>query len=380
MDIINSIVQELSDIHFIGQFIGWLHSLIGDYGLTVVLFTVLLTIIKLPLDYWQRLSMKKTAVMQKALEPQMQAIDKKYPNDPQRANLEKQELLKKSGMSLFGGCLPLIVTMFIFIVMFQGLSAYSTYSSNMLFNKLADSYNEAYLAVYSAEQIEADEAALLKLKDEYGYDSAEYKALAEAIAQKRSDANKAAQPAVAKTFDEEHEGFLWVRNIYRPDTSAKVFATYDEAINPKGSGIGIDKEKITKSEYDVIYDAVMTSETAKGYFGGNWNGLFILPVLSIAFSIVSQLITQWINKKKGVPVDPQTASTNKMMMFMMPIMYAFFVFQYTAAFAVYIVCNAFISMGMGFVLNKLVEKKAEAAVMEKLKNNGSDNRPKYVRK
>ena len=166
MDIINSIVQELSDIHFIGQFIGWLHSVVGDYGLTVVLFTLLLTIIKLPLDYWQRLSMKKTAVLQKALDPQIKAIEKKYPNDPQRVNVEKQALMKKSGVSLFGGCLPLIVTMVIFVAMFQGLSAYSTYSSNMLFNKLAKGYNEAYLAVYSAQEIEADNAAIKALEEQ----------------------------------------------------------------------------------------------------------------------------------------------------------------------------------------------------------------------
>ena len=39
------------------------------------------------------------------LAPLQQAIQKKYPNDPQKANLEMQKLYKEEGVSMFGGCL-----------------------------------------------------------------------------------------------------------------------------------------------------------------------------------------------------------------------------------------------------------------------------------
>lgn len=399
MDIITSISQELSDIFFIGQFIGWVHDLVHNYGLTVILFTLFLKLLTLPLDYWSRLKMKKTSVAQRELKPLIEQIDKKYPDDPNKASMEKQALFKKYNISVTGGCLPLIVTMVIFYFMFKGLSAYSSYSANMLYNKLADSYNSAYNGVYSYEQrmldkqeideytidIEALEAEIAEttdqaLKEEKQIELDEKIAFRALRINERSElenkANEAATKAAAKTFDNEREGFLWVKNIYRPDTSSKVFATYSEAISSGSSGQGIDKDKITKEQYDLIYNAVMQSEAGKGYTGGNWNGLFILPVLSIGLAFLSSLIGQKSNQVKGAVVDPQVEKSNKMMMFMMPLLYALFVFQYTSAFAIYMVCSALFSILTGFIINPITDKKAEAAVRAQF----DANKPGYMRK
>ncbi len=396
MDIIGSISQSLSDIHFIGQFVGWIHGLVNDYGLTVILFTLFLKLLTLPLDFWSRLSMKKTSAAQKRLKPYIEDIDKKYPDNPQKANMEKQALFKKYNIKVAGGCLPLIVTMVIFIFMFQGLSAYSSYSGNMLYNKLAASYNKAYNESYAYEQRVSDEEILKGIKEQIGQLETieqngalteeeqarltelktQYENTLAEVSLKEKTAGDAGAKAAADTFDKEREGFLWIKNIYRPDTSAQVFAKYEEAAGKGAGSQGIDKNKVSKEDYDLIYNAVMTSEAGKGYTNNHWNGLFILPVLSIGLSFLSTFIGQKANKVKGAVEDPQMEKSNKIMMFMMPLIYAFFVFQYTSAFSVYMVCSALFSILTGFIINPITDKKAEAAVAAQF----DSNKPSYMRK
>lgn len=125
------------------------------------------------------------------------------------------------------------------------------------------------------------------------------------------------------------------------------------------------KVSFTESDYNLIYNAVMEySETGKGYFDSHWNGLLILPLLSIGLSFLSTIISQRLNRTKDDVVDEQTQKSNRMMMFMMPIMLAFFVFTYTAAFAVYMVSNSFLSIlssiAMTPIINKSAQKKVDA--------------------
>lgn len=120
----------------------------------------------------------------------------------------------------------------------------------------------------------------------------------------------------------------------------------------------------------------MLSDAGKGYTGNHWNGLIILPVLSIGLAFVSSLISQKANKVKGGVEDPQMEKSNKMMMFMMPLIYAFFVFQYTAAFSVYMVFSALFSILAGLIINPITDKKAEAAIRAQF----DSNKPSYMRK
>ncbi|MEG1923956.1 MAG: membrane protein insertase YidC [Clostridia bacterium] len=402
MDIINTISQKLSDIQLIGQFVGWLHSWIHDYGLTVIIFTCFLKLATLPLDFWQRYSMKKSSALQEELKPQMLKIDKQFANDQQRAMQEKQKINKKYGVSFASGCLPLIVTMAVFMFMFTGLSAYSSYSSNVLYNTLVKSYNTAYCETYLPSDITKDKEEiakieiqikdtnkLLKSAQEAG-DEEKVELLAKEIVtitalkkektalknKREAQAGANGSAAVSKTFDEKREGFLWVKNIYLPDTWVKVFPSYYDATKTGGNGQGIDKTKVTPENYKIIEEAVMKSKAGKGYFGANWNGLLLLPLLSIGLSLLSSFIAQKMNVAKNATVDPQTAKTNKIMMFVTPLIFAFFVFQYTSAFGVYMVANSIMTILLGLIINPITDKIAMRKVSEKF----DSLKPTYSRK
>ena len=63
-------------------------------------------------------------------------------------------------------------------------------------------------------------------------------------------------------------------------------------------------------------------------------------------------------------VDGTAAQTNKMMMWMMPIMFGVFSFMYTASFSLYLIVSTLFSMCSSLIINKIVEKKFEKRIIK----------------
>ncbi|MEW8959731.1 MAG: YidC/Oxa1 family membrane protein insertase, partial [Moorella sp. (in: firmicutes)] len=93
---------------------------IPNYGLAIILFTILVKVILYPLTYKQLRSMKK---MQE-LQPKIQELQKKYKNNPQKAQQAMMELYQKEGVNPLGGCLPLLVQMPILFALFSALRVF----------------------------------------------------------------------------------------------------------------------------------------------------------------------------------------------------------------------------------------------------------------
>ena len=68
-----------------------LYGIIGNYGWTVVLFTLLVRLVLLPLDFKSRKSMRAMSKVQ----PKVQELQKKYANDKEKLNQKTMELYKK---------------------------------------------------------------------------------------------------------------------------------------------------------------------------------------------------------------------------------------------------------------------------------------------
>ncbi len=102
----------------------WLHSFVKNYGLAIIMLTILINIALFPLKYKSIISAQK---MQK-LQPQMKAIQEKYKKykstDPKRQqmNSEVMALYKAHGVNPLGGCLPLVLQMPFFIAFYNLLS------------------------------------------------------------------------------------------------------------------------------------------------------------------------------------------------------------------------------------------------------------------
>lgn len=86
-----------------------IYNLIDNYGLTLIIVTILIRLITIPLTVMSQKSMAKTQLIQ----PELMKLQEKYKNDKEKLSREMQKLYTKHNVNPMGGCLPLIVQMFI---------------------------------------------------------------------------------------------------------------------------------------------------------------------------------------------------------------------------------------------------------------------------
>ena len=96
-----------------------IYAVIGNYGLAIIVLTLLSRIVMLPLTIKQTRSMRKM----QALQPEVNRIRAKYKGNKQKMNEEMMALYKESGVNPLGGCFPMLLQMPIFIALFSVLRA-----------------------------------------------------------------------------------------------------------------------------------------------------------------------------------------------------------------------------------------------------------------
>ncbi|MEA2476682.1 MAG: YidC/Oxa1 family rane protein insertase [Actinomycetota bacterium] len=94
-----------------------LYALVRNYGVAIILLTIIVRLILLPLSRKQIKSMRE---MQK-IQPEVKKLQAKYKGDRQKLNEEMMKLYKEHGVNPFGGCLPLVAQMPVFIGLFRVL-------------------------------------------------------------------------------------------------------------------------------------------------------------------------------------------------------------------------------------------------------------------
>jgi len=111
-------IRPISEYIFIPLF-GMLHLIIPNYGIVIIVFSIL---IKLALHPLTKTSMRSMRNMQK-LQPMMQEIREKYKNDPQQVNIQTMKLYKEYGINPAGGCLPLLIQLPILYALYSLFTA-----------------------------------------------------------------------------------------------------------------------------------------------------------------------------------------------------------------------------------------------------------------
>jgi YidC/Oxa1 family membrane protein insertase len=94
------------------------YKYVGNYGIAIILLTVVTKVLFYPLTVKSMRSMK---AMQ-ALQPQVNALRNKYKSDPQRLQKETLELYRKHKVNPMGGCLPMVAQIPIFYALYLALS------------------------------------------------------------------------------------------------------------------------------------------------------------------------------------------------------------------------------------------------------------------
>ncbi len=94
-----------------------IYDFVGNWGWTIVIFTILVKLVLFPLSYKGLMSMQKL----KDLAPKMKELREKYKNDPAKMNQQMMALYKKHGANPMGGCLPMLLQIPIFFALYRVL-------------------------------------------------------------------------------------------------------------------------------------------------------------------------------------------------------------------------------------------------------------------
>ena len=452
-------------LNWLGQFARVIIEGVGIVGLGIVVFNLVLKAITLPFDIYQRVTSRKQNLIMQQMQPELEKLQKQYANDKQMYSQKMLELQKKNGYSIFGACLPMIVSFVILIVAWQGFRAYSQYANLSNFVRMSESYNAAVLEnsvdgkdfgyrsdengeVFYLKEGEEEQTFPVKWEDgkvfdagdptivytmtdlpegkylkvestdtakyifyrynvetnvlrEYKLDIDRFAAAMKALPEDTAGAAdaiaaaKAYDPAKPETesalsgaatayigkigadaaaakFREDDPGFLWIKNVWYPDVSYDhPIPTYDDFSSQFRTEKVVTAQNEEKNVTDLItstrYEA-LTASLAEEKDAPN--GYFILIVLSIGFMLLSQIVAMKSTKtaNKYQTVDGQGATTQKMMLVVMPIIYAIFSFAYSAAFSIYMTMSSIVAIIVtllcNLILGRIFKKKEEKALVE----------------
>ncbi|MBP5307944.1 MAG: YidC/Oxa1 family membrane protein insertase [Clostridia bacterium] len=153
--------------------------------------------------------------------------------------------------------------------------------------------------------------------------------------------------------------FLWVKNVWMPDVSyehpvvsdSKNFQSKISTAATRSCSCDRTLLPVDQSVYDTVTAGLYKQKEQA-------NGYFIMVVLSIITMFLSQFVMQKMQKAQLElqSVDGQAAMTQKMMMWIMPVMFGFFAFSYSTAFSIYMTVSSVLSTVSSVLINVLIEK------------------------
>ena len=311
-----------------GYLLEWLYRFAGDYGLALILFSVVVKLLLAPFTA----KSKKSSMKMSRLTPRLKLIQEKYANDPQKQNEAMQALYKSEGVSMGGGCLWSLIPLFIIFPLFTVIREPLVYMLHIAKN---DANNIVDL-------IKA--AGLVDAKSLYG--------------------QMVAAPMVPKMLELVQSGVLVPTEAQMASLQA---LTEVQRAGINFQFLGIDLAATPTWNF-----------WAGAFWAGGWAtiGAFLLPVLSAAVQLVSMAVTMKVNNSlvtnekgiqdKAAAEESQVNKTSKAMMWVGPIMSLMIGFGYPAALSVYWFSQGVISMIIDVVLTVKYRKIYDAEDAERL--------------
>ncbi|MBP3426685.1 MAG: YidC/Oxa1 family membrane protein insertase [Clostridia bacterium] len=282
-----------------------LQTVINNYAITIILFTILIKLAVMPLNLKSRRSTMRTA----ALQPQMKALQEKYKDDQEKLSQKMQELYRKEGVSPMGGCLPMIISMFILFAMFYALRVFAN-----------EQLVVQFLTFYHNPEIDPSTLtdSFLWIRNLWMPDSpfatylpdVQSLQLIEFDVWNRVSAELAASGVIpeALAFADRNAAMAFVNEVAAPFIASDVYAPYIAAVP------GLANLSILGIIRFTIYQV--------------GNGWFVLPLLSIATQILMQKLTM---QQQGEQMQQQ----GKTMIYVMTFMSLYFCAIYNSGFALY---------------------------------------------
>ena len=150
-----------------GFVLNFIYELIGNYGVAIILFSILIKLAMLPISIKQQKTMKKSVKIQ----AKMKEIQFKYKNNPEKLNQETMELYKTENMSPFSGCFSAIAQIILLFAVFYLVRSPLTYmkkvDANIIqkYTKIAQEYELSTNSAYPEIELIREKDNIFELKN-----------------------------------------------------------------------------------------------------------------------------------------------------------------------------------------------------------------------
>nr|WP_201757196.1 YidC/Oxa1 family membrane protein insertase [Colidextribacter sp. OB.20] len=290
------------------------YNLFNSYGIALILFAIVVKLILFPVTLKQKKSMIQTTM----LSEQMKKLQKQYGKDRERYNVELQKLYEKEHVNPMGGCLWSLIPMFVLIALYGIIREPLTYFMSM-----------------SAEQIQT-------LATQLDWSR---------VAVSNGWVTAAVMEKAENLFQNGAYNQLYLLSLVKP-----------ENLEVLKAATGANSLFVLNFEFLGINLAdIPTWKFWTGKLEWSFIGLFILPLVSTAVSFLSMKVSMVTNQMSREQKNPQMDSTNKMMLWMMPIMSLWIGFTVPAGLSVYWIAQYFVTMVQEYICGKMLKKDYEAA-------------------
>lgn len=308
----------------LGFIIRQIYNIVPNYGWAIIIFTILIKLILLPLQVKSQKSMKK----QQKIQPVLQELQKKYANDKEKLQTETMKIYKENGVSMTGGCLPLLIQFPILIGLYRVIQRPLSYLRGVDFK--------------------ADDV-IAKVSDIVAKMAADPK-VSHAV-----DAIKNLQPEeLAKTISKQYEIQFTTWCNYLADKGEKLV---DWTLNFKF--FGLDLAKTPSNGFSALIHGDFSNMATVC--------LLIIPILAV--------LTTWYSMHQSQKMSGQTqqnqnnendtaTAMSKSMNFMMPLMTGYFTIILPSAMGIYWIVSSVMQVVTQFILNIILDKKEDDFVVK----------------
>lgn len=326
--------------NFLYSVLASINGVIGNYGVSIIIFTILIRMLCMPFDYRSRKGMRKMTLLQ----PKLNELQRKYGNDKQKFQQKQAELMRKEGYNPLSGCLPMLLTWPLMIAMFTAMRTIANEQLAMqTFHYLAGEQNiisaaERFLWVKNIWMADS-------LFTPTAPDAAALQMLTQDVWQKALDLLRQdpdLMAAMAKNISVDLLDF---------STREAMSQSVSQMLNVLQTLPNYTSAIATVPGWSNLNFFLFSVTLYKDY-----NGLLILPVTAG----LAQLLQTKFNpqmQEQPQPANGKNSSMANVMKYFLPIVSVFFCLTSNAGFAVYWVTSSAVMWAQSVMITKILEKQ-----------------------
>lgn len=356
--------------------LGWImkgcYFVCKNYGIALLLFTLLTRLITFPLQIKQQ---KSTARMS-MLQPELKKLQKKYAKNQQKLQEEQMNLYAKAGVNPMASCLPMLITMVILFALIPVIYGPLTYVSNIDKDKVNQS-NALISNLYTVStEVHSNDTTVTDLIAGYEKDAKDPKEELETLLK---DEEKYPNSAKALDNDTKLENVVdafvlhndldefitnekyFSQNLIKSRPELMTFVFAQDLDGEYSDVLGIVSSEIEDFAHDFNYD-----------FFGIYMGTIpsiksitcIIPILCFVLQLLVTIVSQHFQKKNN-PDAAKMGGSMMIMMYIMPLFSLWIAFSYPLGLGLYWCYSSIFALLQTIVLNKIYTPDHVAELVER---------------